>query len=64
MAGDVCGCIGHFIAPSFPHTRLNAALPPRRVPDVNMGQYTMLWDKVFGTFRDYTVPKMYKGKST
>jgi hypothetical protein len=26
-----------------------------------MGQYTMLWDWLFGTFRSYTAPKPWRG---
>lgn len=45
------------------HTRLAVAIPGlydvknhavhHRLPDTNMGQYTMFWDKVFGWFETY-----------
>ena len=33
------------------------------VYDYNFGQYIMLWDQVFGYFREYTEPKMARAKA-
>lgn len=48
---------------SLNHTRYDAYIPPgvykvvyhdihHRLPEWNMSQYTMVWDRLFGTFRE------------
>ena len=50
------------------HTRFDLWIPPsiwdvrvhdvhHRIPTVNMGQYTMLWDRLFGMYRPYETPR-------
>ena len=66
LVGGVCAALNH--------TRFDVSLGPlyqvkyhdlhHRLPEVNMGQYTMFWDWLFGTFRPYTEPRPYKGPGT
>ncbi len=53
------------VAASLNHTRLDVVLPAglydvkahdvhHRIPKSNYGQYTMAWDRLLGTFRQYS----------
>ena len=58
---------------SLNHTRFCVRVPGlydsknhdvhHRLYDFNFGQYIMLWDQIFGYFREYTEPKMARAKA-
>jgi sterol desaturase/sphingolipid hydroxylase (fatty acid hydroxylase superfamily) len=62
------------VAASLNHTRLGVTLPlglydvrahdvHHRLPKSNYGQYTMAWDHIFGTFREYSNAPQSPGPS-
>ena len=58
------------ILASLNHTRFDINIPylysvkvhdvHHRLPESNYGQYTMFWDRLFGTYRDYNESRILK----
>ncbi|KAJ1450426.1 hypothetical protein M885DRAFT_532412 [Pelagophyceae sp. CCMP2097] len=64
-----CFILSGGVLASLNHTRLGLKFPlydvrnhdvHHRWPEVNFGQYTMIWDKAFGWFKPYDAPKVGK----
>jgi len=65
--------VGGILA-SLNHTRYDVNIPylysvkvhdvHHRIPESNYGQYTMFWDKLFGSYRDYNEDNVMKASGS